>query len=104
MDEFYQNLITKHLPGVAGALVSMKFVKGSFIEKFLMAFGGAIVSYFATEYVSTTLSMPPGLTGFMIGLFGMSILSRLWEWFQETEFSINSPFSWLGTKRKGDDK
>jgi hypothetical protein len=103
MDDFYQTILNRHLPGVAGALVSMKFVKGSVTEKLLMAAGGAVVSYFATDYVSTTLGLPQGITGFLIGLFGMSILSRLWEWFQATEFNITSPFRWLDTSKKRKD-
>lgn len=73
------------LSGVVGALVSMKFVKGTFRERVIMAIGGAAFSFYATDFIVGKLSLPPGLAGFLLGLFGMSILSRLWEWLQTSD-------------------
>jgi len=68
--------------GVAGALVSMRFIAGSIAERLVMAAGGALFSFFASEYVAHKLAIPEGLAGFLLGLFGMSILSRIWDWVQ----------------------
>ena len=91
------------LAGVAGAFVSMHFLKGTIVEKLTMAFGGAAFSYFAADYVAAKTSLPEGLAGFLLGLFGMSILSRLWEWLQTTQFDFTGMFkSWIRTKTKVD--
>ena len=84
--------------GVAGALVSMRFVNGSLFERLLMMIGGAFFSFYATEWTAQWLSLPQGLTGFLLGLFGMSVLSRVWEWVQSTNAVSGFLDAWL---RKG---
>jgi hypothetical protein len=81
-----QSIATK-CAGVAGALVSMRFLSGSVPSRLVMALGGAVFSFFGTDFVSSKLSLPEGLAGFLLGLFGMSILSRAWEWLQTTSLS-----------------
>lgn len=70
------------LAGVLGALVSMRFLQGSWLERLNLAVGGTVLSYFASPWVSERLSMPEGLTGFLLGLFGMAIASKAWETLQ----------------------
>lgn len=84
--------IAAKLAGIAGALVSMRFLKGTVVEKLTMAAGGAVFSFFAADFVATKTSVPPGLSGFLLGLFGMSILSRAWEWFQSTTIDFGAFF------------
>jgi hypothetical protein len=84
--EEIQGIATK-CAGVAGALVSMRFLSGSIVSRLVMAAGGAIFSFFGTDFVAGKLSLPEGLAGFLLGLFGMSILSRAWEWVQTSSFS-----------------
>jgi hypothetical protein len=72
------------LAGVAGALVSMRFVSGTLSERIPMFIGGAFFSFYATEWTAQWLALPEGLTGFLLGLFGMSVLNRVWEWMQAT--------------------
>lgn len=69
---------------VAGALVSMRFLNGTWGEKVFTAICGVVLSYFLTPWLSTLLGLPEGVTGFLLGLFGMAIASRLWEWIQLT--------------------
>lgn len=80
------------LAGVAGALVSVRFLSGPLPARLIMALGGAVFSYYAAEYVSAKTSLPEGLAGFLLGLFGMSFLSRIWEWFQTVKFDPGSLF------------
>lgn len=82
------------LSGVVGALISMRFVTGTLKQRAVMAIGGAAFSFYATDFVVSKLSLPPGLAGFLLGLFGMSILSRLWEWLQTSDF-ISSVIDFL---------
>lgn len=70
--------------GVLGAAVSMRFIQGTFTQRFLSAVSGAIVSYYVSPHLATKISTPEGLTGFVVGLFGMAIASRVWEFVQET--------------------
>jgi hypothetical protein len=84
--EDVQSIVTK-LAGVLGALVSLRFLSGPLASRLIMAVGGALFSFFGTDYVSSKLSIPEGLAGFLLGLFGMSILSRIWEWLQTTSLS-----------------
>jgi hypothetical protein len=72
------------LAGVAGAVVSMRFLQGTWPERVFMALSGAVLSYFATPFLSARIGLPEGLTGFLLGLFGMAITSRAWEWVQTT--------------------
>lgn len=79
MQDWNLEYIVSKLAGVAGALVSVRFLSGSLASRLVMALGGATFSLYAAEYVSAKLSLPEGLAGFLLGLFGMSILSRIWE-------------------------
>lgn len=67
------------LAGVAGALVSMRFLQGSWPARLSMAASGALISYYAAPHLSTQLGIPEGLTGFLVGFFGMAVVSRAWE-------------------------
>lgn len=76
--------IVKIISGIAGSVVSLRFVQGTWVEKLLMTFGGAFLSYFGTSpaayYVG--LEKSEGLVGFLIGLFGMAIASKIYELIQ----------------------
>lgn len=74
----------KLIAGAAGALVSLRFVQGTWVEKGVMAIGGSALSYFGTSPAATYLNMAnaEGLCGFIIGLFGMSIVAKLYELIQ----------------------
>lgn len=70
--------------GVAGALVSMRFLQGTWPQRVSTAFCGALLSYYVAPYVSSRVGIPEGFGGFLMGLFGMAIASRVWEWIQTT--------------------
>lgn len=77
-------VLAAKLAGVAGAIVSMNFLQGTWPARLVMALGGAVFSYFAAPYVSMRTGLPEGLSGFLLGLFGMAVMSRIWEWVQTT--------------------
>ncbi len=72
------------LAGLVGAVVSMQFLQGSWPARVNLALSGAAISYFAAPYLSAKIGLPEGLTGFLLGLFGMAVASRVWEWIQTT--------------------
>lgn len=80
-DFSFDGLMTK-LAGVAGALVSMQFLQGTFWSRLTMAGAGALLSYYAAPYASVKTALPEGLAGFLVGFFGMAVVSKLWEWLQ----------------------
>jgi hypothetical protein len=65
--------------GVLGAMVSIRYLQGSWKARISTATSGAFVAYYATPYLSTVLGAPEGLMGFLVGMFGMAIVSRTWE-------------------------
>lgn len=70
------------LAGVAGAVVSMRYLQGSWPARMSMAASGSLISYYGAPHLAQLTSMPEGLTGFLLGLFGMAVVSRAWEWVQ----------------------
>lgn len=75
--------VTK-LAGVAGALASLAFIKGSWPERIAMAVGGAILSLYATPWMVSRTDLPDGLSGFLLGLFGMAVCAKVWDVIQQT--------------------
>ena len=73
--------------GTAGAFVSLRFIQGTKTEKGIMAVGGSAMSYFGASPMADYLHMvtAEGLIGFMIGLFGMAIVSKLYEVIQAVD-------------------
>lgn len=64
---------------VGGALISMVKWPGTLLERAVMGAAGVLVSYFASDAVSAYTHLPPGLTGFLLGLFGMAIVGKTWD-------------------------
>jgi hypothetical protein len=94
--------IAKLLSGVAGALASMRFIAGTWPEKLTMAVSGAALSYFGTTPAADWLAMrnAEGLVGFLIGLFGMAIVSKGYEVIQmmDAKKMAADIWEWVGRK------
>jgi len=71
--------VAARLAGVAGALVSMRFLQGSRLARLSMALSGAVISYYVSPYLAERVGIPEGLAGFLLGMFGMAVVSRAWE-------------------------
>lgn len=67
------------LAGVLGAVVSMRYLQGSWPARLSMAGSGSLVAYYSSPYLALLLGIPEGLAGFPTGMFGMAIVSRGWE-------------------------
>lgn len=82
--------------------MSAFFLKGLWYEKLAFIIGGGVVSYYAGPWVSATLGLPDGLSGFLSGLFGMAVLSRAWEWVQNTPIAALWAWAldWLPRRKK----
>lgn len=88
--------------GAVGAAVSLKFIKGTLLERTSMAIGGAALSYYGTTPAATWANVPDveGLIGFMIGLFGMAIVAKLYEVIMLLDAKQIAVDFWEWVKRK----
>lgn len=71
--------VAARLAGVAGALVSMRFLQGTRTERISMAASGSVAAYYASPYLAELTGIPEGFMGFLVGVFGMAIAARIWE-------------------------
>lgn len=78
---------TKAIPGVVGSLGALIWIKGTMPRRVAMVLLGSATSYYATPYLVVTLGMGEGLTGFLIGLFGMSVVDSIFKTWQELGLS-----------------
>lgn len=88
--------------GVCGAFVSLRFVQGTAIERVTMAAGGAALSYYATPPAAGWLGMASaeGLVGFLVGLFGMAIVAKIYEAIQGLPAAKMATDAWESVKRR----
>jgi hypothetical protein len=70
--------------GMLGSCASMLFMKGPISERLLMAVGGTLVAYYAAPWASSRTGLPEGLSGFLLGLFGMTVCSKVWDLLNQT--------------------
>jgi hypothetical protein len=82
-----EGLLAKVISIGAGALVSTRLLTGSVTERLLTALAGGAIAYVTSPYLSNKIGLPESITGFLMGLFGMAIASRLWEFIQTAPIS-----------------
>ena len=99
---FQEASLVKIISGVVGALVSLKFIQGTWLEKSFMALGGSCLSYFATSPIANWLNIEntEGLIGFIVGLFGMAIVAKIYELIQviDAKQVVGIFLDWLARK------
>ena len=78
------DVIVAKFSGLAGACLSLAYMKGPPVERITNAVGGALVSLYTSNWLAAKTGMPEGLTGFLMGLFGMAICAKGWELIQTT--------------------
>jgi len=49
------------------------------MQRFAAFLGGTGASYYGAEQVAAWAHLAPGLSGFLVGLFGMAIVGRVFE-------------------------
>lgn len=78
------DVLATKLAGLAGAVLSVRLLKvESKMEALWMIAGGVAFSWYAAVWFSTKLGIPEGLAGFLMGLFGMGLCARIWEFIKE---------------------
>ena len=69
-------------PGVIGALIAIPWTRGPLIMRASMFVGGSALSFFGSDPFVQYMQMSAdgkGLSGFMLGLFGMSLVAKVYE-------------------------
>lgn len=74
-------------PGVIGSITAIRFVKGPVLARVAMVPSGAALSYYAADWVAGKVGTPPGLSGFLVGLFGMVVVGKLFETWERFELT-----------------
>ena len=94
--------IAKLLAGIAGSFVSLRFMHGTLIQRIILAVGGAALSYYATTPFAMWMGArdAEGLIGFFIGMFGMAIVSKIYEVIHAADATLIAGDIWEWIKRK----
>lgn len=101
-DNFNDFSLTKLAASALGAFVSLRFMQGTGMQRFIAFIGGAALSYYSVSPIGDWLQLPntDGLMGFLIGLFGMAIVFKLYEVIQLLDAKQISAdvWDWLAKK------
>ena len=94
--------LVKFVSAVLGGFVSLRFVQGTLFERITMGIGGATLSYLASTPAAKWLGMEgaEGLVGFLIGLFGMAIIAKIYEVITLLDAKVIASDLWEAIKRK----
>lgn len=65
--------------GVVGALVALRWIGGNPWQLASAFVGGVGLAWYATPEVARWFGVSQGLTGFLLGLFGMAVVNRIFE-------------------------
>lgn len=72
--------VTKAAPGAVGALIALHFIRGPTWRHNAIAFlGGCACAWFGVDNAVRWTGAGAGLSGFVLGLFGMAVVSKLHE-------------------------
>lgn len=71
--------ILKGVPGTIGALVALRWIAGTPMQRVAAVVGGSGTSYYASDFVSGITGTNFGLVAWLIGLFGMAIAHKVFD-------------------------
>jgi hypothetical protein len=71
--------IIKAVPGALGSIVALRWINGTPMQRIIAVGGGAAGAYYGTPHLSAMMGTDLGLTGFLIGLFGMAVAAKCFE-------------------------
>ncbi len=69
----------KAFPGLVGAIIALRWVPGTPMQRLAAVVGGAAAGYYGSPLLQRWAGIDHGLAGFLIGLFGMAMASRMFE-------------------------
>ena len=103
-DKFLHDL-ERLLPGAIGSIGALLWIKGTWPRRIAMVGLGSAASYYGAQHVANLSGMGEGLAGFLVGLFGMSVVDSVFKTWQElgmTELVREFVRARLGLQKGGD--
>jgi hypothetical protein len=97
--------VARFLPGVAGALVSMIFIREHWLRRLAMFAAGAALAIYGTPWAARVSNLDPGFAGFLLGMFGMALVAKVFDAWSDLELTIilrDALRKVLGLPPKGD--
>lgn len=67
------------LPGALGAIVALRWITGTPMQRMASFIGGVAASRYGADHAAAWMGTSAGLTGFLIGLFGMAVAAKVFE-------------------------
>jgi hypothetical protein len=77
----------KAAPGLLGAIVALNWVRGSPMQRIAAFLGGSGSSFWGSETLAAWAHINSGLSGFLIGLFGMAVAGKVFEFIQQIDIA-----------------
>ncbi len=74
--------------GLVGGLVSMTFIKMPVKQRIAAIGSGIAMASYIGSWVSGFVGLDPEATGFLIGLFGISICNLIFESIKKSDLSV----------------
>jgi hypothetical protein len=71
--------LIKAVPGTLGALVALRWIAGTPIQRIAAVIGGSGTSYYGGDYVAAITGAHLGFAAWLLGLFGMAVAHKLFE-------------------------
>ena len=71
--------VQKILPGVIGSIGAMLWINAPWPRRVAMVALGSAASYYGAQHLAAMLGMGEGLSGFLVGLFGMSVVDSVFK-------------------------
>ncbi len=71
--------VQKVLPGVIGSVGALLWINGSWPRRIAMVGLGSAASYYGAPHLAYMFTMGQGLAGFLLGLFGMSVVDSIFK-------------------------
>lgn len=94
--------VYRFVAGLIGAITSMKFVKGLYLDRALMALGGTGLAYFGAAPFAEWVGVPRAaeFISFLMGLLGMTVIAKLVEAIQAIDAVRAGADIWTWIKRR----
>lgn len=70
------------MPGVIGSIGALLWINGTWPRRIAMVGLGSAASYYGAPHIATMFGMGEGLAGFLVGLFGMSVVDSIFRTWQ----------------------
>ena len=67
------------IPGIIGAAGALLWINAPWPNKIMMFALGATLAYVGADYIAVQFGIPVALSGFLIGLFGMSVVDAIFK-------------------------